>query len=101
MRQGELLGIKWQDINFSTGTLQVRRILTRVSSETSVIVFIEVEPKTQQSRCSMLKMANLSDIRFHDLRHSAATLLLSPGIHPKAVQEMLGHTQISMTREVL
>ncbi len=155
MRQGELLGLKWQDINFSIGTLQVRRILTRVSSETSMRVFIEAEPKTQQSRRSItiasfafealkrhrlrqletrlkaaafweehdyvfctlvdthlrpghvvdefkkvLKKADLPDIRFHDLRHSAATLLLSLGIHPKVVQEMPGHTQISMTMDI-
>jgi hypothetical protein len=48
----------------------------------------------------LLKKANLPDIRFHDLRHSAATLLLSLGIHPKVVQEMFGHTQISMTMDI-
>ena len=48
----------------------------------------------------LLKKANLPDIRFHDIRHSAATLLLSLGIHPKVVQEMLGHTQISMTMDI-
>ncbi len=53
MRQGELLGLKRQDKQFSTGTLQVRRILTRVPSEASVKVFIEAEPKTQQSRRSI------------------------------------------------
>lgn len=155
MRQGELLGLKWQDINFSTGTLQVRRILTGVPSETSGKVFIEAEPKTQHSRRSitiasfaletlnqhripqvearlkagelwnehdyvfctlvgthlrpshvvdafkkLLKKAELPDMRFHDLRHSAATLLLSLGVHPKVVQELLGHTQISMTMEI-
>ncbi len=42
----------------------------------------------------------LPGIRFHDLRHSAATLLLSLGIHPKVVQELLGHTQISITMDV-
>jgi integrase len=42
----------------------------------------------------------LPNIRFHDLRHSAASLLLSLGIHPKVVQELLGHTQISMTMDV-
>jgi integrase len=36
-------------------------------------------------------------IRFHDLRHTAATLLLTEGVHPKIVQERLGHSQISMT----
>ncbi len=48
----------------------------------------------------LLKKADLPDIRFHDLRHSAATLLLSLGVHPKVVQELLGHTQISMTMDI-
>ena len=48
----------------------------------------------------LLKKAELPDIRFHDLRHSAATLLLSLGVHPKVVQELLGHTQISMTMDI-
>lgn len=39
-------------------------------------------------------------MRFHDLRHSAATLLLSVGVHPKVVQEILGHSQISITMDV-
>ena len=46
------------------------------------------------------KKADLPDIRFHNLRHSAATLLLSLGVHAKVVQEMLGHTQISMTMDI-
>lgn len=45
----------------------------------------------------ILKKAGLPHVRFHDLRHSAATILLSWGIHPKVVQEILGHSQISMT----
>lgn len=45
----------------------------------------------------VLKGAGLPHIRFHDLRHSAATILLSWGTHPKVVQEILGHSQISMT----
>lgn len=155
MRQGELLGLKWHDINFVTGTLQVCRILTRIPSETSGKVFIEADPKTQKSRRSitlahfalevlqqhrlrqgeinikaglywekhdyvlctlngthlrpshvidefkkLLKQANLPAVRFHDLRHSAATLLLSLVVHPKVVQEMLGHTQMSMTMDI-
>jgi integrase len=47
-----------------------------------------------------LKKAGLPDIRFHDLRHSAATLLFSLGVHPKVVQEVLGHSQISMTMDI-
>jgi len=156
MRRGELLALKWQDINFATGTLQIRRILTRVPSKLPGKGFVESEPKTQKSRRSvvvapfalealkrhyecqaeakrkagaawqehdyvfctsigthlhpskdvldqlkaLLKKAGLPDIRFHDLRHSAATLLLSEGVHPKVVQELLGHSTISMTMDV-
>src|SRR5258707_14506442 len=48
----------------------------------------------------LLNRAGLPDIRFHDLRHSAATLILTAGVHPKVVQEILGHTQISMTMDI-
>jgi integrase len=37
------------------------------------------------------------DIRFHDLRHACATLLLGRGVHAKLVQEQLGHHTISVT----
>ena len=36
-------------------------------------------------------------IRFHDLRHTHATIALAAGVHPKVVQERLGHAYISMT----
>lgn len=39
-------------------------------------------------------------MRFHGPRHSAATLLLGTGIHPKIVSEMLGHTQVSIPLDV-
>jgi integrase len=39
-------------------------------------------------------------MRFHDLRHTAATLLLSRGVHPKVVSEMLGHADIAITLRV-
>jgi integrase len=69
MRQGELLGLKWQDINFTAGVLQVRRILTRVPSRTSVKVFTEAEPKTQYSRRSITIAAfALESLRQHRLR---------------------------------
>jgi integrase len=45
----------------------------------------------------LLKRAGLPDIRFHDLRHTCATLLFSRNVHPKVVQEMLGHSTISLT----
>jgi len=38
-------------------------------------------------------------IRFHDLRHTSASLLLAAGVHPKVVQERLGHSQIAITMD--
>ena len=48
----------------------------------------------------LLERAGLPRIRFHDLRHSTATLLLGLGIHPKIVSEMLGHSQIAITLDL-
>jgi integrase len=48
---------------------------------------------------AVLNKAGLPRIRFHDLRHTAATLLLIEGVHPKVVQEMLGHSQIGLTMD--
>jgi integrase len=48
----------------------------------------------------LLARAGLPRIRFHDLRHSAVTLLLGLGIHPKIVSEMLGHSQIGITLDL-
>jgi integrase len=45
----------------------------------------------------LLEKAELPRIRFHDTRHTHATLLLSQGVHPKIVQERLGHSQIALT----
>ena len=156
MRRGELMALKWQDIDFAGEFLQVRRVLTRIPTKLFGQGYKEAEPKTEKSRRSivvadfalealerhyeqqqkakmkagrtwqdhdyvfctsigthlnptrdildqfklLLKKAGLPDIRFHDLRHTAATLLLSLGIHPKVVQEMLGHSQISITMDI-
>jgi integrase len=45
----------------------------------------------------LLKRAELPQIRFHDLRHTCATILLMAGKHPKYVQDLLGHASISIT----
>lgn len=48
---------------------------------------------------SLLEQAGLPDMRFHDLRHTHATLLLEAGVHPKVVQERLGHSDIGITMD--
>lgn len=156
MRRGELLALKWQDIDLQQGILQVRRILTRIPSKLAGKGFEEAEPKTDRGRrgivlpsfavealkdhrvrqleaalkaggawqdhdyvfCtslgthlnptrdvldvfkSLLEEAKLPHIRFHDLRHSAATMLFAMKVHPKIVQEILGHSQINITMDI-
>jgi integrase len=45
----------------------------------------------------LLASADLPSVRFHDLRHTAATLLLAQGVDPRTIMETLGHSQISLT----
>jgi integrase len=47
-----------------------------------------------------LAKAGVREIRFHDLRHTNATLQLEAGIHPKVVQERLGHSDIGVTLDI-
>ena len=61
---------------------------------------IEVRNLLRRSFLPLLERAGLPRIRFHDLRHTAATLCLSQGVHPKVVAEMLGHSQISVTLDL-
>jgi integrase len=147
LRIGELLGLKWEDIDLDAETLHVRRTrsqakagpsfttpkngkgrslrLTRRAVEvlrshkaaqnTERLKLGDLWEKNDLVFCTtagrpldfrnvatgsfkpLLKAAGLTDIRFHDLRHTCATLLLSRGHHPKLVQELLGHASVAMT----
>jgi integrase len=48
----------------------------------------------------LLRRAGVRDVRFHDLRHTCATLLLTKGVHPKIVSEMLGHSSVAITLDI-
>ena len=48
----------------------------------------------------LLERAGLPRVRFHDLRHTAATLLLAQECHPNVVQELLGHSSIAVTMDI-
>ncbi|MFW6074172.1 MAG: site-specific integrase [Chloroflexota bacterium] len=55
------------------------------------------ESNVRRQLRAILRQAGLRDIRFHDLRHTCASLLLVQGVHPRVVMETLGHSQISLT----
>lgn len=148
MRQGELLALRWENVNLERATLQVRATVQRTRSglefsepktgysrrqvalsrtavealqvhrlrqleerlkiggawEDHNLVFpneigrpIEAGNLLQRGFYPLLKKAGLPRIRFHDLRHTAATLLLGRGVNPKIVSEMLGHADVSIT----
>lgn len=52
---------------------------------------------TEREFKPLLRSLELPVVRFHDLRHTAATLLLAQGVNPKVVSEMLGHTSVQIT----
>ena len=168
LREGEILGLQWKDIELDAGTLQVTQALRRVTRPGATKGKLELlPPKTDGSRRSielpevvlsslrahrqrqqeerrfagsrwresgmvfttsvgtMLDQRNmlrdafypimntpdpndpnpdpkkkrkpLPRLRFHDLRHSAVTLLLAQGVHPRYIMELLGHSSISLT----
>lgn len=146
-RLGELLALRWQDVDLARSTIRITRSLTRTDKGFEV-----GETKTASSRRSIplgraamaslaahrlrqaeerlrnglgkaamhdlvfgdelgrpidgthiaqafrrvLARAELPRIRFHDLRHTAATLLLEAGMHPRVVAEQLGHSTPSL-----
>lgn len=90
----------------SKRTIALSPLATQVLEEmkgVSGLVFITsngtpISPRNLQRHFHQaLEKVGLPNIRFHDLRHTAATLLLTQNVHPKIVQEMLGHSSISLT----
>jgi integrase len=66
-----------------------------------VFASLEGNPLDQQAVrrhfWKLLTLAGLPHVRFHDLRHTHATLLLAQDVHPKVVSERLGHSNIAIT----
>jgi len=151
MRQGELLGLKWTDLQWHSGTLHVQRQVQDIRGQGR---FFQ-EPKTKAGRrtiklgettlqvlrihherqqlqkaaagnkwqendlifpskvgspmdpsnlrldfTNVLQRAGLYKIRFHDLRHTAASLMLNHGIPVIVVSGMLGHSKPSITLDI-
>jgi integrase len=159
MRRGEVLGLRWSDIDFDGRAIRVNQSVQRLSTGSDKGKKSELratETKTDGSRRTialpdsvvralrmhrarraqdrlsagmswkdqnlvftnrsgrpiepillhrdykaLLRKAELpSTLRFHDLRHSAASLLLAQGVHPRAIMELLGHSSITVTMNV-
>jgi integrase len=150
MRRGELLALRWQDIDFKNRSLSVQRSVSRLpgghrvsepktaSGKRSITLPPFVIEALQQQRIrqletklragpaweehdlvfcntygrflnsaslyalftSLVKKAGLPRMRFHDLRHSAATILMAMKVPVKVIQELLGHSTITITLNV-
>jgi integrase len=151
LRKGELLGLRWEDLDLAGGTASIRRTLQRTnsggltalptkthSSERRIALptpcLRSLEQHRDQQRqdreaagtgwrdtgyvftrpngapiegatltrhfTALLRRARLRRIRFHDLRHSAATLLLEQGVELVVIKELLGHAHIGVTATV-
>lgn len=88
-----------------TRQLQERLAAAGAWADLDLVFADEIGNVTLQSRVrwnfeSVMRRAALPRIRFHDLRHTAATLLLGRGVHPKIVSEMLGHSTIAITLDL-
>lgn len=136
LRRGELLGLKWSDIDLEHGSLRVQRQIARIDGEiveaplktknayrTLLLSADAIDVlKTQKKKCGtspyvfpsptggpispdsvlhmlhrVLKRAGLPKVRFHDLRHTFATLALQNGVDIKTVSGMLGHFSAGFT----
>ena len=136
MRRGEILGLKWRDLNLETGELNIKRQLTtkgisvpktkssirtillppdmldllREMKKTAKYDWIfpspvkEGEPRnptaiTKRFRI-MLERAHCKHVRFHDLRHTFATMALENGMDVKTLSAMIGHVSSETTLNI-
>ena len=85
-------------------------VKSRLITEAQVLICPSILPRAHSSGEPLLKRnllrrwfhplvarAGLPRLRFHNLRHAHASLLLAAGVHPKVVRERLGHSQVSVT----
>lgn len=145
LRQGELFGLHWSDVDLEKGLLYVRYSLEEIAGNLRLkepksktarrvvtlpataidalwdhktlmlaeglggqpLVFTDTEGAFLRKSNFLRRVwknyrtaAKLPDsFKFHDLRHTSATILLGAGIHPKIVQERLGHASIQLTMD--
>ena len=81
LRRGELLGLRWKDVDLRTGVINVRQAVTRVKDHDTGRTYLDFcEPKTPQSRRSIpLTGASILELKRHKIRQTEERLLLGPG----------------------
>ncbi len=118
MRRGEILNLKWSNIDFTYGFIELldtksgkarkvpisdtlRDVLNSIEHQSE---YVFVNPKTnkpyidlKKSFHQVMKLANIKNFRFHDLRHTVATRLVENNIDLAVIQEILGHAHIETT----
>jgi integrase len=139
VRLGELLALRWSDVDWDNRRLWVRRSITRKGTiqepkTRGSVRAIAITPtlvaglREHRMRSSFktegalifctakgtpfdgvnlvrrefkpaLRKAELPEIRFHDLRHGFASLLIAQGEHPKLISEQLGHASVKITMD--
>lgn len=154
LRRSEILGLKWDAINFEDNTITIKRKLVRITENGKDVLIVDKDMKTKLSRrtlcmpkqlanylrffkawqrhnqkplqgkpdleyagfvcvnergkiisptnlsntfARLIKNNNLRYLRFHDLRHSCASILYALGNDLKDIQEWLGHSNIGTT----
>lgn len=118
MRRGEIFNLKWFDVDFNRGLIQIRESKSGKKRVVPINVTIKMllddlkpkseyvfpSPKTggkldniKRSFRRAVTEAGIEDFRFHDLRHTAATRMADAGADTFTLMKILGHSDIRMT----
>lgn len=84
----------------ATSVRHLHRFLHRVFGDAVQWSVVPDNPVKRATPPRVAARLGLPRVRFHDLRHTAATLLLQQGVHPNVVSELLGHTDVAVTLDL-
>lgn len=119
MRQGEIFSLRWRDVDLENRLVNIRAFNTKTMKQRQVAITTRLAIELERSKASApddpnglvfgildnvkrsftaaRSKAGLNDLRFHDLRHTAATRLVGAHIPLSEVGRVLGHTQANTT----